>query len=251
VSLLAELTACVDAGLLTSVEGVPPGPAGARAAALDAARALPRGVATPDLAPQDEVEAHAIPWARARLHHVDVDAWECAASMLATLATHRRIPNSLVPELVAELGELVERPIRHDGKELQAKTPALRALGALGARAALRRLADHPVVSDLDLADDLRQALGACASKRFATLEAAVRWADAEQAAADADRVAFQARLDQQGGPPAPYSPRTTYAVGAGLDHPTFGRGIVERLVQPDKVEVRFAAGVRLLVHRR
>lgn len=65
--------------------------------------------------------------------------------------------------------------------------------------------------------------------------------AAAERAYADALRTVA----------PRPYSARDTFAVGDLLDHPKFGRGLVEAWLDGDKLRVRFPGDVRVLVHRR
>ena len=45
-----------------------------------------------------------------------------------------------------------------------------------------------------------------------------------------------------------PYSPKRTFAVGEGVDHPKFGRGTVLSCIK-DRIEVEFADGKRTLVH--
>lgn len=49
--------------------------------------------------------------------------------------------------------------------------------------------------------------------------------------------------------PPVPYSPMVAYEEGAQVDHARFGRGLVERVVDRGKVEVRFADATRMLAH--
>lgn len=48
---------------------------------------------------------------------------------------------------------------------------------------------------------------------------------------------------------PVPYSPVSSYEDGAVVDHPRFGRGFVERVIDRAKIEVRFADAVRMLAH--
>lgn len=47
------------------------------------------------------------------------------------------------------------------------------------------------------------------------------------------------------------YSPRTTYAAGDAIAHPKFGTGTVVRLGSDGKIDVRFADGIKTLVHAR
>lgn len=47
-----------------------------------------------------------------------------------------------------------------------------------------------------------------------------------------------------------PYSPRERFEPGAVIEHPRFGRGLVEALVEANKIRVRFQDEARTLVHR-
>ena len=47
------------------------------------------------------------------------------------------------------------------------------------------------------------------------------------------------------------YSPSDRYPIDAVIRHPTFGCGIVVALPHPQKVEVQFESGVKLLLHDR
>ena len=51
--------------------------------------------------------------------------------------------------------------------------------------------------------------------------------------------------------PPRAYSATESYAPGDRVEHAAFGPGVVERLTGPNKVQVFFAGGSRVLVHRR
>ncbi len=44
-----------------------------------------------------------------------------------------------------------------------------------------------------------------------------------------------------------PYSMDQTYALGEVVDHPSFGYGIINECIEPDKIRVLFRDGVRLL----
>lgn len=48
-----------------------------------------------------------------------------------------------------------------------------------------------------------------------------------------------------------PYETTGSFEVGFVVDHPTFGPGLVESLIEPDKFSARFADHARVLVHRR
>lgn len=47
------------------------------------------------------------------------------------------------------------------------------------------------------------------------------------------------------------YSPKTTYVAGDAIAHPKFGTGTVVRLGTDGKIDVRFADGIKTLVHAR
>jgi hypothetical protein len=51
--------------------------------------------------------------------------------------------------------------------------------------------------------------------------------------------------------PPRPYDAADSYVPGDRVEHPAFGSGVVERVVGANKVQVFFAGGSRVLVHRR
>jgi hypothetical protein len=51
--------------------------------------------------------------------------------------------------------------------------------------------------------------------------------------------------------PPRPYDAADSYAPGDRVEHPAFGPGVVERVVGAHKVQIFFAGGSRVLVHRR
>ena len=47
------------------------------------------------------------------------------------------------------------------------------------------------------------------------------------------------------------YSMKTTFAAGDVIRHASFGQGLVSKLVPPDKMEVMFEEGTKVLVHGR
>jgi hypothetical protein len=47
------------------------------------------------------------------------------------------------------------------------------------------------------------------------------------------------------------YRPADTFAAGDVVDHPTFGLGVVTKLLDGGKVDVAFQAGAKTLVHAR
>ena len=51
--------------------------------------------------------------------------------------------------------------------------------------------------------------------------------------------------------PPRVYDASDSYAPGDRVEHPAFGPGVVERLVGANKVQIFFAGGSRVLIHRR
>ena len=48
-----------------------------------------------------------------------------------------------------------------------------------------------------------------------------------------------------------PYSMKGTFAAGDLIRHTSFGQGLVAKLVPPDKMEVMFEEGTKVLIHRR
>jgi hypothetical protein len=75
----------------------------------------------------------------------------------------------------------------------------------------------------------------------------------ARKAAADAappppeiDLVALTAGRPSRG-----YDPKTRFAVGEVVTHPSFGIGLVTQLPGPQKVEIAFQVGAKLLAHDR
>jgi hypothetical protein len=49
--------------------------------------------------------------------------------------------------------------------------------------------------------------------------------------------------------PLKPYSTKTAFALGDKIGHPTFGDGIVGKLIYPNKLEVIFRTDVKVLIH--
>jgi len=49
--------------------------------------------------------------------------------------------------------------------------------------------------------------------------------------------------------PMKPYSTKTHFLLGDKLTHPTFGDGIVGKLIYPNKLEVIFRTDVKVLIH--
>ncbi len=49
--------------------------------------------------------------------------------------------------------------------------------------------------------------------------------------------------------PVKPYSMKTLFELGDKLNHPTFGDGIVGKLIYPNKLEVIFRSDIKVLIH--
>ncbi|OFZ21944.1 MAG: hypothetical protein A2X94_15930 [Bdellovibrionales bacterium GWB1_55_8] len=49
--------------------------------------------------------------------------------------------------------------------------------------------------------------------------------------------------------PMKPYSMKASFALGDKLKHPTFGDGIVGKLIYPNKLEVIFSNNIKVLIH--
>ncbi len=45
------------------------------------------------------------------------------------------------------------------------------------------------------------------------------------------------------------YTPKTTFKKGDLLDHPTYGMGLVEKLIDKNKIEVIFKSDLKTLMH--
>jgi len=61
------------------------------------------------------------------------------------------------------------------------------------------------------------------------------------------DVSALQARAHEA----RAYAPAQTFKVGDVVRHPTFGLGLVQATPAPQKIDVRFASGGKLLVHAK
>lgn len=48
-----------------------------------------------------------------------------------------------------------------------------------------------------------------------------------------------------------PYSPRTKFIVGDIIDHAKFGPGVIDKLIDSDKIQVIFRHDVKTLIHNR
>lgn len=74
----------------------------------------------------------------------------------------------------------------------------------------------------------------------------------AKRTAADRKRAAQEEQWQQAAGQADPglavaYSMEGSYRVGDLIDHPAFGLGVVEETVKPNKMEVLFASGNKVL----
>ena len=60
----------------------------------------------------------------------------------------------------------------------------------------------------------------------------------------------WQERLQQvKTKPSKPYSIKTSLQVGDVVAHPTFGEGVVEKLIHPNKFEAIFRSDIKTLIH--
>ena len=46
------------------------------------------------------------------------------------------------------------------------------------------------------------------------------------------------------------YSPKKEYQLGDVINHPTFGQGLIDKLIDGNKIEVIFQADVKTLMHK-
>jgi len=70
-------------------------------------------------------------WARGLLTHVDYDAREAGAGLLGSLGGRRLLGES-EDKVITELGQLIQRPMEEDSKEMQAVDVAILALSEIG-----------------------------------------------------------------------------------------------------------------------
>lgn len=64
----------------------------------------------------------------------------------------------------------------------------------------------------------------------------------------------WQARVTEKansGADSRNYSTEATFTEGDILEHPTFGLGVVDKVLPGEKIQVLFSSGVRLLAHNR
>jgi hypothetical protein len=161
--------------------------------------------------------------------------------------------------VVGDAGRTAELVVTHaDGFGVAAVDP----LGSIGVdsgtagvfdRAWPKRDGDEPfeegVTSKLGAAawsgqgDGFYPAFGGSAMGRLAKIR--IHFLGPSPAALDAT-VAMEAK-----GPPRRYAPSERFAVGETVEHVKFGEGTVVRVREDGKIEVVFADGPRVLVHRR
>ncbi|ABB38146.1 hypothetical protein Dde_1345 [Oleidesulfovibrio alaskensis G20] len=82
------------------------------------------------------------------------------------------------------------------------------------------------------------------AARKAADTRAAAR---AAREAAQTAEVWLKAIAGSEDRDATPYSMKSTYEVGQIISHPNFGVGKVQQLVKPDKVEILFRQGIKLL----
>lgn len=56
--------------------------------------------------------------------------------------------------------------------------------------------------------------------------------------------------LEAKNKPARPYDARTSFQIGDKIAHPTFGEGVVEKTIYPNKVEITFRYEIKTLVHK-
>lgn len=70
--------------------------------------------------------------------------------------------------------------------------------------------------------------------------------AKAQKAALEIEQT-WQRSMNQTLAEARPYSMHESFAVGDVIDHPKFGNGVVQELLPPDKMQILFRDGTRLL----
>lgn len=66
-----------------------------------------------------------------------------------------------------------------------------------------------------------------------------------------APEVVWSEAMSGAKGPPKPYKMSGEFAKGDVIEHPMFGRGIVEELISDNKIQVVFEESGKLLAHNR
>lgn len=76
------------------------------------------------------------------------------------------------------------------------------------------------------------------------------RSAPRERVAAVPVSVAWQTKMSQfKDRPIQVYSAKSKYQMGDRIKHPTFGDGVVEKTIFPNKVEIIFESDIKVLIH--
>jgi len=108
-------------------------------------------------------------WATSRLTHPEYDAREQAAFLLGQLGARNQLGGQL-DTTVDQLSQLATRSVVEDGKECQANTAAVMALGKIGQTnglSALRHILTSPEWSDDELQWDAADALRKIVNESF------------------------------------------------------------------------------------
>lgn len=61
----------------------------------------------------------------------------------------------------------------------------------------------------------------------------------------------WQAAMDDPNNKEVKYSPREKFNKGDLIDHPKFGTGVIEKLIESDKIEVVFQNEIKTLIHNK
>lgn len=61
----------------------------------------------------------------------------------------------------------------------------------------------------------------------------------------------WEQAVDKAKSPSQKYSPRSKFVLGDLIDHPKFGQGVIEKLIDNDKIEVIFKSDIKTLVHNK
>ncbi len=61
--------------------------------------------------------------------------------------------------------------------------------------------------------------------------------------------VEWMKQINASTKPMKPYAPTGAFSAGDKLSHPTFGEGIVQKLIYPNKMEIIFRNDLKILVH--
>lgn len=89
-------------------------------------------------------------------------------------------------------------------------------------------------------------------AKKHARAEAAAT-RKAERNAAGGSSVEVEWRklmTAHQATPFKTYSAKTAFAIGDKIKHPTFGEGMITKLIHPNKIEVIFMRDIKILIHQ-